>query len=72
MNFHLEIFFKVFFNPKISFHFQQGEALLETQFENIFTRTNKGQSLMKTHEKKILLFLIMFVDEQRQEILLPQ
>lgn len=55
-------------NPKISFHFQQGEALLETQLESIFTRTNKGQSLMKTHEKNTAIF----DHEQRQEILLPQ
>lgn len=56
MNFHIDFFFKSFFNTKISLHFQQGEALLETQFQNIFTRTNKGQSLMKTHEKNIAIF----------------
>lgn len=55
----LKFFFKFFFfflNPNISFHFQQGEALLGTQFENIFTRTNKGESLMKTHEKNNAIF----------------
>lgn len=40
-----------FLNPKISFHFQQGERLLKTQSENTIARANEGQSLMETHEK---------------------